>query len=297
MAIDPQTTADASMRPTKARADDATDRPADERTAHRTRSAGTSTLDPDTNAPRMLRRDPVRAEVYRPPTPWALFARLSVLYSGVMVATTFTLVAGWWFVIGPTDDTPTPPETIVRVERVEVPVPGPAPAPEVIYVEVPAPAPPPQPQVGPKKRAPIASDVVVVPAKAAPEPTLATISPKVSEPIPAKVTPENKPAAPETPPAAAALAGAYSGKAGTAACTFDLDFLPERVVRAVVTLDQDGNVTRHTVTGQYDLARDGSATVALFVGDTAYTAIVGKGSLEGRLSQGGKNKGKVSARR
>lgn len=290
MAVNPQSSAVPDVRAPKPRAEEATDRPAEDRAAHRTRSVSPGTLDPDVNTPRPP--EPVRAEVYRPSIPWALFARLSVLYVVVSLTTTGVVVGGWWVTIGPTDDTPPPPpETIVRVERVEVPVPGPAPEPEVIYVEVPVPAPPP---VAPKKRATVVADAQ--PAKVETKGDDATVVVKVDEPVvPAKIEP--KAPDPVTPPAAEALNGAYTGKAGTAACTFDLTFLPDRVVRAAVALDDGSGPKRQTVTGQYDLGKDGSATIALFVGDTAYTAIVRKGELEGRLSQGGKNRGKVSATR
>ncbi len=293
MAVNPQPSTDAAPHNRSARGEEATDRPAEDRSAHRTHSVSPGTLDPDPNTPRPA-GETLHAEIYRPSTPWALFAQLAALYVAVTVITTTSLVSGWWFMIGPTDDTPTPPETIVRVERVEVPVPGPAPAPEVIYVQVPAPPAPPAPAVAAKKRVAPPTEVAVV-AKV-PDPVVPTVLPKVVEVAAPKDPPPVK-AAPVIPAAAAALDGAYVGKAGTATSTFDLSFQADRVVRAVVTLNQDGQVSTHTVTGQYDLASDGSASIALFLADTAYTAIVSGGALEGRMSQGGKNKGKVSGRR
>lgn len=227
-----------------------------------------------------------------------LYVRLVGVYLASATTTLTAVVAGWWFAIGPTVHLPPPPpETIVRVERVEVPVPSPAPPAEIVYVQVPAPAVvgPSRPPVGarpPVNSTPVAPPVVdVVPVAPPPVATVVTTPPPPVVPV-ALPTPRAT-----TPAAATALNGAYAGKAGAWPASFNLSFLPEEAVRAVVTIDEGGAVSTKTVTGRYDLASDGTATVVLLVGDVVYSGVVGSGMFEGRVTQGGKSRGKLNVQR
>lgn len=253
-----------------------TDRPAEERVAS-----------PGTPAPPKIRVEPPRpvAVVQRPPSRLRLYFRLFAVYASSAAVTCVAVVGGWWVLIGPTDRTPPPPE--VRVERVEVPVLAPAPPPEVVYVEVPA-----EPIITPPRTVFVDRPVVAV----APPPPPPPVEDVVKEPPPPP-PPPSPPPPKVAPPAATAHNGVYEGKTGSGLGRFELTFLPDDVVRAVVIADDDDVVGPSTVTGRYELAPDGSATIALFMGDVTYAGLVANGRFDGRVSQGGKSKGKLSVRR
>lgn len=223
-----------------------------------------------------------------------LYLRLGGLSIGSAVTTYTAVVAGWWVLIGPTVVAPPPaPETIVRVERVEVPVPSPAPPPEVVYVQVPAAPAPARPAV--EHAAPPPAPVAPPVEHTAPPPPVTPPVATVATPPPVVVAPPAPKAV--APAAAIALNGAYAGRAGSWPASFDLAFLPEGAVRAIITIDEDGSVVTNTVTGRYGLGPDGAATVALIVGDLAYSGVVSDGKITGRVSQGGKSRGKLNAQR
>jgi hypothetical protein len=248
---------------------------------------------------------------------------------GVSFAATAALVLGMWVGLSAGREgappAPAQPVQIAPAPTAIVAEPARGPEPEPIAPEpveepaaaVPAPAAPPvrpaaasiEPDPEPAvAEAPPATVERPEPAAEEPEtverPEVAVASPKVERPAEPAATAAAAaaPAASRTvPPEASALSGLYLGKSIGKPISMNLQFQPEGSLRAVVKV-RDGETTVSAVAeGTYSVGADGVATIALMEtsGDepNVYSGTVGANVCEGRVTTGGRNRGKFRVER
>jgi len=141
------------------------------------------------------------------------------------------------------------------------------------------------------------------PAVADPDPAVADPDPAVADAAggsgsaePEGERPPDPPPPPEAPPEATALSGTYQGRIMGRPGSVKLDFLGNDRVRGLVEYQSGGTTSNLIVAGTYALTPDGAATVALVELGTStpavYSGAVSGDRLAGRVTIGGRNRGK-----
>ncbi|MFT4621670.1 MAG: hypothetical protein ACI8PZ_000322 [Myxococcota bacterium] len=107
---------------------------------------------------------------------------------------------------------------------------------------------------------------------------------------------------PRVPPGARALDGQYSGRAGGKPLTITFRFGAADVVSGEAQLTTGGKASAHRMSGTYVMGPDGSATIVLMQEDDnapwVYSGnVTPSGEASGRITEGGKDRGKFNARR
>lgn len=130
-----------------------------------------------------------------------------------------------------------------------------------------------------------------------PEPPIVQPEPPVAPPA-ALIAARPAVPAPAKPPAAAArLTGTYVGKAAGRPVSIDLEFLAEGDLRVVARVNDGANTRTIDASGQYTLSSDGTATITFVERDVAdpsvYSGTADGSVVDGRVTAGGKNKGRL----
>jgi len=162
----------------------------------------------------------------------------------------------------------------------------------------------PRPRPRPARPAPAPEPVVAEPE---PEPVVAEVEelvPVVARPAP---KPEPEVAVPTTarkpvvPIAAASQSGTYVGRARNRPFTLQLVFRPGGVLQGILQVERNGEVLDIGAAGNYTIGANDVLTIALVETGTpdprVYSGRVSDGAAEGRVSVGGRNRGRFRAKR
>jgi len=147
------------------------------------------------------------------------------------------------------------------------------------------------------------------PPEPEPEPEVADMEEPVPmvEPPPPEPEPEPEPPPPTVakravvPIAAARQSGTYVGKVQNGDFTMQLVFRPGGVLQGILEVERDGETVNLGAAGNYTIGADDVITIALVEAGTAnprvYSGQVADGVAEGRVSEGGRNRGRFRAKR